>query len=60
MPGIVRQIARTLRRIVGAPDYEAYLTHMREQHPRATPISRAEFEHQRLAARYDRPGARCC
>jgi len=60
MQRIVREIARTLRRIVGAPDYTAYLTHMRTHHPTVTPLSPAEFERQRLSARYDRPGARCC
>jgi len=57
---IVREIARALRRIVGAPDYSAYLAHMRTRHPDVTPMSPAEFDRQRLAARYERPGARCC
>ena len=60
MPRIIREIARTLRRIIGAPDYAAYLAHMHDRHPQLTPLSRSDFERQRLAARYDRPGARCC
>lgn len=60
MISVVRELARALRRIVGAPDYGAYLAHMRANHPDATPLTPAEFERQRLAARYDRPGARCC
>lgn len=60
MTRIVREIARALRRIVGAPDYATYLAHMRDRHPEAAPLSQRDFERQRLAARYERPGARCC
>ena len=60
MQRIVREIARTLRRMIGAPDYAAYLAHMRSHHPQLTPLSPADFERERLSARYDRPGARCC
>lgn len=60
MTHLLREITTALRRIVGAPDYGTYLTHMRAHHPDATPMSPAEFERQRLAARYERPGARCC
>ena len=52
--------ARLLRAIVGAPDYERYVAHVRAHHPSCTPMSRDEFARERLAARYDRPGARCC
>lgn len=60
MTRIVHEIARALRRIVGAPDYSAYLAHMRTHHPGTTLLSPRDFERQRLAARYDRPGSRCC
>jgi uncharacterized short protein YbdD (DUF466 family) len=56
----LRQIARLIRRVIGAPDYAGYLAHMREHHPNVTPLDPREFERQRLAARYERPGARCC
>jgi uncharacterized short protein YbdD (DUF466 family) len=49
-----------LRRVVGAPDYSIYLAHMRSHHPDARPLTPREFERQRMADRYDRPGSRCC
>jgi uncharacterized short protein YbdD (DUF466 family) len=56
----LRRAARALRLIVGAPDYEGYLCHMRQRHPDRPPLARSEFERQRLEGRYSRPGARCC
>ena len=50
----------TLLRILGAPDYDGYLAHMRERHPEQPVLSRDDFMRERLAARYERPGARCC
>ena len=47
-------------RIIGAPDYERYVAHMREHHPQDPVLSRDDFTRERLAARYERPGARCC
>lgn len=52
--------ARSLRAMLGAPDYERYLLHLRECHPGRIPLSREAFEHERLSARYSRPGSRCC
>lgn len=52
--------ARIARTIVGAPDYERYLAHMRRRHPLDQPLTHDEFARARLTDRYDRPGARCC
>ena len=52
--------ARIARIIIGAPDYERYLAHMRRQHPGRTPLTRDEFTRARIDDRYNRPGARCC
>ena len=52
--------ASLLRRIIGAPDYEAYVAHQRSHHPECVPLSRRDFERQRLDDRYSRPGNRCC
>jgi len=52
--------ARVVRTIVGAPDYERYVAHMREHHPACDLVSRDEFMQQRLENRYSRPGSRCC
>ena len=47
-------------RILGVPDYAHYVAHMQEHHPGEPVLSRDEFMRERLAARYERPGARCC
>ena len=52
--------ARVLRRVLGAPDYEGYLAHVRSAHPNSAPMTRDEFVRARLEERYSRPGARCC
>ncbi|HEU4564378.1 MAG TPA: YbdD/YjiX family protein [Gemmatimonadaceae bacterium] len=51
---------RALRAIAGAPDYDRYVEHVRAHHPGREPVSRAEFERQRISARYDSPGSKCC
>ena len=56
----LRRAARVLRRIVGVPDYEGYVAHVRECHPGTVPMTRTEFERARLDDRYSRPGSRCC
>ncbi len=56
----MKKLAQILRRIIGAPDYAAYLAHLRAHHPEREPISEREFVTERLAARYEKPGARCC
>ena len=60
MAEAVRRAARVVRRIVGVPDYDGYLAHVRLAHPGTTPMSREEFEQSRLHDRYSRPGQRCC
>ena len=54
------RLASLVRRIIGAPDYDTYLAHVRQCHPDATPLSRDDFARQRLEDRYSRPGSRCC
>ncbi len=55
----VRDIARALSAIVGIPDYENYLRLARERQ-QADVLTREQFMRERLTARYDRPGSRCC
>jgi uncharacterized short protein YbdD (DUF466 family) len=55
-----RRIARTVRTIIGAPDYERYVDHTRHCHPDRVPLTREEFARQRLEDRYSQPGNRCC
>jgi uncharacterized short protein YbdD (DUF466 family) len=54
------RVAMVLRRVVGAPDYQSYVTHLRGSHPGAEPLGWDEFYRARLEERYNRPGARCC
>jgi uncharacterized short protein YbdD (DUF466 family) len=56
----LQRIAALVRRIVGVPDYDAYLSHMQRHHPECTPMDARAFEKERLADKYSRPGSRCC
>jgi uncharacterized short protein YbdD (DUF466 family) len=55
-----RFLAQTGRLIVGVPDYDRYLMHMRRSHPDIPPMSREAFFANRLQARYGRGASRCC
>ena len=48
------------RRMIGVPDYAAYLRHQREHHPERTPLDYASFFARAQAARYRGTGGRCC
>ena len=52
--------ARALHRVLGAPDYEAYLAHHTRCHPGAPPLPYGDFVRRRQEERYARPGSRCC
>ncbi len=55
---LARQAAEAM---VGLPDYDAYLAHMRARHPEAEPLSRDAFFRNRQSARYGTNGAlKCC
>ena len=56
----LRRGLRVVRTIIGAPDYDRYVQHMRDHHPECAVASRDEFMQQRLESRYSRPGSRCC
>ena len=58
--GLWRWLAQTGRLIVGVPDYDLYLAHMRRRHPERTPMTREAFFADRLQARYARGASRCC
>ena len=53
-------IARAMRAVLGAPDYERYLEYVRESHPECEPMSKDLFMKDRMDNRYSRPGSRCC
>ena len=56
----VDRAAAVVRRIIGVPDYDRYVAHVQAHHPGVQPMTRQEFERQRLADRYNRPGSKCC
>lgn len=59
-----RLSAQTARLMVGVPDYDNYVAHMRAHHPEQTPMTYAEFFRDRQDARYGGGGKsggfRCC
>ena len=56
----LRLAAVILRRIIGAPDYDGYVAHMRARHPEQVLMTADEFGRECMNARYNRPGSRCC
>ena len=50
----------TARRMIGVPDYAAYLKHAREHHPDTKPLDYAAFFARAQSARYRGTGGRCC
>ena len=52
--------ASALKAVLGFPDYERYLAHMRSAHPGDRVMSETEFRHTRLNDRYNRAGSKCC
>ena len=58
--GLLSRINQVVRRVIGAPDYSAYLAHMKARHPECAVLTQAEFLDEQLTARYSRPGSRCC
>lgn len=58
---LLQRAWRAVRDVSGDSRYETYLRHMRIREPEHTPLTRREFEAERLNARYcraDRAG--CC
>jgi uncharacterized short protein YbdD (DUF466 family) len=56
----IAAIARSLRAMLGVPDYERYVEHCRAHHPGSAPMTRDEFAIDLLEQKYIRPGGRCC
>jgi len=56
----LNRTANILRRIIGVPDYDIYIAHVRECHDGTVPMTRKEFEQSRMEDKYSRPGQRCC
>jgi len=55
-----RQAVRTARLLIGVPDYDTYVAHMRLHHPEREVMSYPQFFDERMRARYRAGGGRCC
>ncbi|WP_235379945.1 YbdD/YjiX family protein, partial [Escherichia coli] len=54
-------LGQTARLMIGVPDYDNYVEHMRVTHPDQTPMTYEEFFRERQDARYGgKGGAKCC
>ena len=51
---------QAVRRIIGAPDYEAYLARHQQVHPEVPPMSEKEFFRFAMDRRYSKASPRCC
>jgi len=58
--GFWQRAVRIGRQIIGVPDYENYLAHLRAHHPERALPTYAEFFNERQQARYKGGGGRCC
>jgi uncharacterized short protein YbdD (DUF466 family) len=52
-------IARAVNGMFGVPDYDRYVREFSARYPDQTPLTREEFEQDRLHNRYVKPGNRC-
>ncbi len=57
---IFSRTASIVRAVLGVPDYDRYLAHMRSAHPGDRVMSETEFKHTSLNDRYNGVGSRCC
>ncbi|MEZ7935425.1 MAG: YbdD/YjiX family protein [Sulfurospirillum sp.] len=57
-----KYLGQAARLMVGVPDYDTYVQHMRLTHPEQTPMSYEEFYRERVEARYGgkNGSSRCC
>lgn len=58
----ITRAKQSMRLMVGVPDYEAYVNHMKAAHPERPVMSYQEFFRERQEARYGAKGRlnRCC
>ena len=58
--GTVQRCLTTFRRVVGMPDYAAYLEHLAQRHPDWPVPSEREFFQLYVESRYGGGASRCC
>jgi uncharacterized short protein YbdD (DUF466 family) len=57
---LIRAGVADLRRVVGMPDYQAYVEHLRQHHPECPIPSEREFFTEYTKSRYAAGSGRCC
>lgn len=56
-----RYLGQATKLMIGMPDYDNYIEHMRVGHPDQTPMTYEESFHERQDVRHGgKGGARCC
>ena len=55
-----RRAIQTARLLIGVPDYDTYVAHVRAHHPERAVMTYEEFFAERMRARYRGGGGRCC
>ncbi|WP_322030892.1 YbdD/YjiX family protein [Paraburkholderia sp. J76] len=55
-----RYLGQAMRLMVGLPDYEGYVAHMRATHPDRVAMTYEEFFRERQNARYGAGAGKCC
>ncbi len=55
-----RYLGQTARLMVGVPDYDTYVQHMRLNHPDKPAMTYEQFFRERQEARYGGGQGRCC
>ena len=56
-----KYLGQAAKMMIGVPDYDNYVEHMRITHPDQTPMTYEEFFRDRQDARYGgKGGAKCC
>lgn len=58
-----KYLGQAARMLIGIPDYDTYVAHIKLNHPDQTPMTYEEFFRERQEARYGgngKGGFRCC
>ena len=55
-----KYLGQAARLMVGLPDYDTYVAHMKAKHPDKPVMSYEEFFRERQEARYGGGSGRCC
>jgi len=53
-------LGQAARMMVGQPDYDTYVQHMRMKHPDKAPMTYEEFFRERQDARFGGTTGKCC